>query len=187
MAELHGMMATNCSSDEIIVKKAHANMSVRGLSLDPINHCRTRKTTTSFVRKWLSSTARSIKTTVPLDLSYVLRNLQERLVVMCNWTADQASKPFEEAHVNGIPFRDASPAEFFLSLKDSISGLWKAKAEGWLSTPLNWWESRALGDLHRVCPNFVAYRGPVADEALLHLLALQVRRNNSECTPTLDG
>lgn len=92
------------------------------------------------------------------------------LVVMHDWTPEQACHPFDKARVTTVPFRDASPrpADFFLSLKDCVSGLWKAKSKGWLSTSSSHWPpSRAVGDIDRICPKFVAFKGPVADERLL--------------------
>lgn len=95
--------------------------------------------------------------------------LASYLVVDENWTVDQACVCFERSGVTMLPFRDASnlPADFFLSLRDCVSAVWKAKHLGWLSAlaPKNCGmrASLAMADLSTICPKFFAFRGPVAD------------------------
>ena len=88
------------------------------------------------------------------------------------WTLDQASSAFGCSRLPFLlkPFRDATftVADFGLSLHDCLAGLVRASELGWYSqSSFDLASYEALddplsGDIHEVCPKFVAFKGPLA-------------------------
>lgn len=96
--------------------------------------------------------------------------LSAYLVIDHGFAPQDAVKPFETIlHSPILPFRDATfaPSTFPLSITDCLRGLNKAMNLGWLD-PKNFnikeYDTLACpetsGDVHQICPKFVAFRGP---------------------------
>ena len=94
------------------------------------------------------------------------------MMLHCGWSLEQASATFQCPHLPFPlkPFRDAMPTkqDFDLRLHDCLSGLSRALA-------LRWYDRRTFslakyerldspcgGDIHEICPKFVAFKGPLS-------------------------
>ena len=93
------------------------------------------------------------------------------MILEYGWTAEEAAAPFQCSTVpfRLRPFHDASYSKSEdLFLEDCLRGLYRASMIGWytksgfdsalyeqLDDPLN-------GDIHEICPKFVAFKGPLA-------------------------
>jgi cell division cycle 14 len=94
------------------------------------------------------------------------------LVLRFGFTAEQASEPFTRPSgpVSLRPFRDASSTDhpFPLLLEDCLRGLSKSVKLGWFDVEnfdaglYEYLENPENGDIHRVCPKFIAFKGPLA-------------------------
>jgi hypothetical protein len=93
------------------------------------------------------------------------------LILNCGITPRDAAKPFVASELRLRPFRDATYQEstLTLSLPDCLAALARAHALRWyvpgefdagaydlLADPA------AGGDLHRICPKIIAFKGPLA-------------------------
>jgi cell division cycle 14 len=94
------------------------------------------------------------------------------LVLFFGLTAEQASKPFTcpSGPVCLHPFRDASSIDnpFPLLLEHCLKGLSKSVNLGWYDAKCfdarlyEYLEHPEIGDIHCICPRFVAFKGPLA-------------------------
>ena len=102
------------------------------------------------------------------------------MVVAFGWTPEEAAAPFTgpSSPVMLRPFRDATFTKnpYPLLLLDCLKGLSKSVSHSWFD-----WKSfdeeqyRRLddpyeGDLHRICPRFVAFKGPLAEDSRYRLV-----------------
>ena len=109
-------------------------------------------------------------------------------------TAEDAAEPFtcHTAPFTLRPFRDASVLEtdYPLSLLDCLKGLSKAVAHGWFSIESfdaqNYWDldDTQSGDLHEICPKFVAMKGPLS-RGSRHRVPLEISFTAKEYISTL--
>ena len=93
------------------------------------------------------------------------------LILLFGWTAEDASAPFScsTAPFTLRPFRDATftGPTYKLLLKDCLSGLEKSVDKGWFSLAdfdrglYEELEHPLAGDIHVICPKFVAFKGPL--------------------------
>ena len=103
--------------------------------------------------------------------------LASLLVLDCGWTAEEAAEPFTgpSSPVTLRPFRDATFSEnpYPLLLLDCLKGLSKSVQRGWFNPKTfdpeeyEHYDSPYNGDLHRICPKFVAFKGPLAEDSPL--------------------
>jgi cell division cycle 14 len=94
------------------------------------------------------------------------------LVLRFGFTPEQAAEPFTRPSgpVSLRPFRDASSTDhsFPLLLEDCLRGLSKSVKLGWFDIDnfdlqrYEYLENPGNGDIHRVCPKFIAFKGPLA-------------------------
>ena len=94
------------------------------------------------------------------------------LVLYFGWSPIEAAAPFtcSTAPFTLRPFRDAtfSEATYTLSLCDCLVGLLKAVKHGWYdidkfdAQTYSDLEAALVGDIHEICPKFVAMKGPMS-------------------------
>jgi cell division cycle 14 len=94
------------------------------------------------------------------------------LMLHFGWSAEQAAEPFtgSNAPFQVQPFRDASSREpaFTLSLRSCLEGLSRAMQLSWFDWKT--FDAQTFadldrpegGDVHQICPKFVALKGPLA-------------------------
>ena len=95
------------------------------------------------------------------------------LLFYYGWTSEEAADAFNgpRGHFTLIPFRDAtfSPDPYPLCLGDCLNGLTKAVQLQWFdwrtfdAEQYEYLDSPYNGDMHRICPKFVAFKGPLSD------------------------
>ena len=97
------------------------------------------------------------------------------LVLNFGWTAEAAAEPFTGPSnlVTLRPFRDATTKanSYPLLLLDCLKGLSKSVQLGWFD--MNTFDAKLYayydnplnGDMHRICPKFVAFKGPLAEDS----------------------
>ena len=100
--------------------------------------------------------------------------LASLLVLDCGWTAEAAAEPFTapSSPVTLRPFRDATFSEnpYPLLLLDCLKGLFKSVQHGWFDTKTfeaaeyEHYDNPYNGDMHRICPKFIAFKGPLAED-----------------------
>ena len=97
------------------------------------------------------------------------------LVLNYGWTAEAAAQPFTgpSSPVTLRPFRDATfhTCTYPLLLLDCLKGLSKSVQLGWFDagtfnvTQYTHYDDPCTGDMHRICPKFVAFKGPLAEDS----------------------
>jgi cell division cycle 14 len=97
------------------------------------------------------------------------------LVLNFGFTAEQAAEPFthNSSRVSLCPFRDTSCTSnpFPLLLEHCLRGLSKSVKLGWFNVKTfdarlyEYLENPENGDIHRICPKFIAFKGPLAIES----------------------
>eukprot|EP00286_Rhodomonas_abbreviata_P001484 CAMPEP_0181289484 /NCGR_PEP_ID=MMETSP1101-20121128/905_1 /TAXON_ID=46948 /ORGANISM="Rhodomonas abbreviata, Strain Caron Lab Isolate" /LENGTH=462 /DNA_ID=CAMNT_0023393705 /DNA_START=36 /DNA_END=1424 /DNA_ORIENTATION=+ len=95
------------------------------------------------------------------------------LVMECGWTPEQAVHSFFCVRPSPLLlFRDATYTRqtFGISILDCVRGLSKAMQHGWLC-PMTFdidqyfdWDDPSAGDMHRICPKFIAFKGPGCEQ-----------------------
>ncbi len=101
------------------------------------------------------------------------------MVVKLGFHSDEVWSCFEPIRSNITSYRDVSPGmqNFYISLKDCWSALWRANQLGWIKSDLGAFDAREYAhygnplnaDLHEVVPGkIIAMRGPVALPAGQH-------------------
>jgi hypothetical protein len=94
------------------------------------------------------------------------------MVIYHGWTVERASATFQSQSLpfSLEPFRDAtfSKQDFGLSIRDCLCGLTSAMAIGWYNqstfdlASYELLDDPLFGDLHQICPKFVAFKGPLS-------------------------
>ena len=97
------------------------------------------------------------------------------LVLNYGWTAEAAAEPFTgpSSPVKLRPFRDATffACTYPLLLLDCLKGLSKSVQHGWFDMQTfdailyEHYDNPYTGDLHQICPKFVAFKGPLAEDS----------------------
>ena len=110
------------------------------------------------------------------------------------WSLEQASAAFELPHLPFPlkPFRDAlaTKQDFDLRLHDCLSGLSRAVELSWYDpttfslAKYEWLDSPCAGDMHEICPKFVAFKGPLSVGSR-HLRPGEIALPPSEYVPVL--
>ena len=97
------------------------------------------------------------------------------LILHQKYTADDAAAPFDEEFAPfSLPgFRDATytPQDFNLTLRDCLHGLAEAVRHNWFDMSsfqlrqYEWLESPDNGDIHQICPQLIAFKGPLPHDS----------------------
>eukprot|EP00002_Diphylleia_rotans_P016774 TRINITY_DN3258_c0_g1_i1.p1 TRINITY_DN3258_c0_g1~~TRINITY_DN3258_c0_g1_i1.p1 ORF type:complete len:415 (+),score=44.40 TRINITY_DN3258_c0_g1_i1:119-1363(+) len=91
------------------------------------------------------------------------------LIMMMDYSPEDAHRPFASLHPKLVPFRDASygPSTFPLTLIECLRGLWKGKKQEWVDfakfniTDYETYERVENGDMNWILPGkFLAFSGP---------------------------
>jgi cell division cycle 14 len=106
------------------------------------------------------------------NASFLLSSL---LVIRFGWTPEKAAEPFvgSSSPFKLHPFRDAThcPQPYALDLTECLKGLHRSIQLGWFdwkkfdAQQYEQLDSPYHGDLHQVCPKFIAFKGPLAVES----------------------
>ncbi|KAJ1475761.1 protein-tyrosine phosphatase-like protein, partial [Baffinella frigidus] len=88
------------------------------------------------------------------------------LVVTLGWSPDDAAAPFHGIQPSPFkPFRDATdlPSDFDLTIRDCLRGLARGFYAGWFdlaSFDVEQFKRHDNAGMSRICPTFIAYKGP---------------------------
>jgi cell division cycle 14 len=97
------------------------------------------------------------------------------MVTRFGWSAEQAAEPFtcSTAPFTLRPFRDATYTEptYRLNLRECLAGLLRSIGNGWYGhdnfdiDKYETLDSPCQGDIHEICPKFVAFKGPLSHDS----------------------
>ena len=116
------------------------------------------------------------------------------MVVRFGWSAEKAAEPFtcSTAPFTLRPFRDATftAPTYHLGLRACLAGLSRSIENGWYdhaSFDIGEYEtldSPCQGDIHEICPKFVAFKGPLSRDSP-YRQCNEVALTPEQCAPIL--
>ena len=169
-----------CKTNRMISSDLHRQYSPLAMDFGPVNLGVVHRFCAAFSKRLAKQDSRLMvycfeeTLEAQANACFLLASL---LVLDCCWTAEEAAELFTgpSSPVTLRPFRDATISEnpYPLLLLDCLKGLSKSVQFGWFNPKTfdpeeyEHYDSPDNGDLHRICPKFVAFKGPLAKNSPL--------------------